>query len=335
MANGIVDFGWLAQLPDQFAAGQQYGRQRQFERGMAGGLPRTADGNIDFNAAVDLAARTGNVGALRSFASLASDQRDYQFRRDEAKRTQSNADRTFDFQKTQADVAGRGYDYRETDDGSGGKTLIRINKQTGQAERVPVAGQENTPLNPYVAGKQNESQATAGLYANRMIASERILRDPSVVGAATSVTQRGLGAVPFAGNFLVSEAYQKFDQAQRDFINAVLRRESGAVISDQEFDNARKQYFPQPGDTQERIAQKQRNRAEAIRGIGAAGGPGYRPDHILSPDGQIIVNPAKGRAPAQQPSQKTAPVMPTVGEVRDGYRYNGGNPADPNSWVKQ
>ena len=60
---------------------------------------------------------------------------------------------------------------------------------------------------------------------------------------------------------------QQIEQAQRDFINAALRRESGAVISDAEFANARQQYFPQPGDSKQVIDQKRRNREMAIQGI--------------------------------------------------------------------
>ena len=74
-------------------------------------------------------------------------------------------------------------------------------------------------------------------------------------------------------NVLKSGDRQQFEQAKRDFVNATLRRESGAVISDSEFANADKQYFPQPGDGPEVIAQKRRNREIAIAGIGAAAGP--------------------------------------------------------------
>ena len=57
-----------------------------------------------------------------------------------------------------------------------------------------------------------------------------------------------------------SDKFKQIEQAQRDFINAVLRRESGAVIGEQEFENARLQYFPQPGDTPKVVKQKQKNR---------------------------------------------------------------------------
>ncbi len=38
--------------------------------------------------------------------------------------------------------------------------------------------------------------------------------------------------------------------------------------------------------------------------------------------------------PATEPS-KTTPTPPTVGMVKNGYRFKGGNPADQNSWEKQ
>ncbi len=57
-----------------------------------------------------------------------------------------------------------------------------------------------------------------------------------------------------------SDKFKQIEQAQRDFINAALRRESGAAIAESEFENARLQYFPQPGDTPEVVKQKQKNR---------------------------------------------------------------------------
>jgi hypothetical protein len=94
--------------------------------------------------------------------------------------------------------------------------------------------------------------------------------------------QAAAEAVPFVGdalgtltNWTQSEPQQKVEQAQRNFINAVLRRESGAVISPEEFDNARKQYFPQPGDEQGTIAQKQSNRQAVIAALKTEGAHGY------------------------------------------------------------
>ncbi|MGB0855287.1 MAG: hypothetical protein ACPGSI_18460 [Pikeienuella sp.] len=87
--------------------------------------------------------------------------------------------------------------------------------------------------------------------------------------------QQNADAIPFGlGNYMRTPEFQRFDQARRDFVNAILRRESGAVISDQEFDNAEKQYFPQPGDSPEVIQQKRRNRANAIEGLKVGSGAG-------------------------------------------------------------
>ena len=106
--------------------------------------------------------------------------------------------------------------------------------------------------------------------------------------------QQQLDSVPMGlGNFARDPEFQQFDQARRDFVNAILRRESGAVIADSEFENANKQYFPQPGDSQEVIAQKRRNRETAIEGvrIGAGEGAAYvdqtqLPEPVETPQGE-------------------------------------------------
>ncbi len=64
-----------------------------------------------------------------------------------------------------------------------------------------------------------------------------------------------------------SENERKVRQAQREFVNAVLRLESGAAIGESEFASAAQQYFPQPGDTRDVIAQKRQARARAIQGL--------------------------------------------------------------------
>lgn len=90
----------------------------------------------------------------------------------------------------------------------------------------------------------------------------------------TSIWNNTAGAIPGVGNFLRSDDAQKFDQAKRDFINAQLRQESGAVISPEEFKNAEVQYFPQPGDSPAVIEQKRQNRQNAIAGFRIRSGAG-------------------------------------------------------------
>lgn len=81
------------------------------------------------------------------------------------------------------------------------------------------------------------------------------------------------GALGLAANFTQSDAQQRVERAERDFINATLRQESGAVISPSEFANARQQYFPQPGDTADVIRDKRRARELVIASFADSAGP--------------------------------------------------------------
>jgi hypothetical protein len=123
----------------------------------------------------------------------------------------------------------------------------------------------------------NETQAKAAGFADRLIESSPLLdATPPSVGASV------LSDLP-GGNFALTPEQQSFFQAERNFINAVLRRESGAVISDQEFANARKQYIPQPGDSDKVLEQKRRNRETVQRSFTRDAGPSYQPIIDLPP----------------------------------------------------
>lgn len=121
----------------------------------------------------------------------------------------------------------------------------------------------------------NDTQAKALLFGTRMQEANKVLEglegkySPAAVNAKVSAEGTPLvgGVAGMIGNTFLSGEGQQAEQAQRDFINAVLRRESGAVISDSEFSNAAKQYFPQPSDKPGTLAQKKRNRELAIKGL--------------------------------------------------------------------
>jgi len=138
--------------------------------------------------------------------------------------------------------------------------------------------------------KFTESQGKALTFGNRMENSEGILQ--SLENEGTSRANR-LGAnIPIIGNSVVSEGFQKFQQAEREFINALLRRESGAVIADSEYNNFSKQYFPQPGDSPDVIAQKRQSRKVAIDAMKKEAGPNYKsPTPAASADGWHEVAP--------------------------------------------
>lgn len=145
---------------------------------------------------------------------------------------------------------------------------------------TPVAGPGGEPVK---GGKPlTEFQGKSTGFGMRAAISSKIIDEVGKNGEVQpSLLKRAAEAVPLVGESLGTMAnhfqtpeQQQVEQAHRDFINAVLRQESGAAIGASEFDNARKQYFPQPGDSKEVIAQKKANRELAIKGFQISAGPG-------------------------------------------------------------
>ena len=144
-----------------------------------------------------------------------------------------------------------------------------------------------------------EFQGKAALYGTRGAQSDKVLR---ALEDKISVTGLAAGqATGVVGNVLMSSDQRRVDQAQRDFVNAVLRQESGAVISEAEFANAKRQYFPAPGDDPKVISQKRANRQLAIQGFARMSGPKGAADIKA-----IIDEPLLPGAPATNPTPQQA-----------------------------
>lgn len=180
------------------------------------------------------------------------------------------------YESKPADEYGR-YVFEETK--AGRQPLSRIDyAQAKKGAGTVVYGEDGQPLVTIGGAANQPPKMTVDAGKNtgfliRTQEAQRVLNELEDQG--TRFGQQNLEMLPMgAGNFFRDEDFQKFDQARRDFVNAILRRESGAVISEQEFDNANKQYFPVPGDGPEVIAQKRRNRETAIEGLRVGSGPG-------------------------------------------------------------
>lgn len=139
---------------------------------------------------------------------------------------------------------------------------------------VPDNARQLTPPRPV---EMNVTQAAAARFADSIREADTILEEPAVQAAAMDRAQEYRGEVPIIGNSLISSDRQRFNQAAQSFINAILRRESGAVISPSEFANAQKQYLPKPGDSPQLLAQKARNRKIVLEGLVREAGRGYQP----------------------------------------------------------
>lgn len=150
-----------------------------------------------------------------------------------------------------------------------------LSKQRLEIERAEAATRAAIGRAP------TEFQGKAGQFALRMGDADQTIREldgkysPAAINAKANVEDWPLigGALGALTNkFALSESDQKAEQAQRDWVNANLRQESGAAIGADEFSNARRQYFPQPGDSQAVIDQKARNRRLAEQGMRANAG---------------------------------------------------------------
>jgi hypothetical protein len=159
---------------------------------------------------------------------------------------------------------------------------VLVDTRTGTA--TAVTGPDGKPLTRDKA--MTEFQGKSAAFGDRASAANQIITSlegkysPAAINSKTSVEGMPLigGMLGAATNkFGLSDSDQRAEQAQRDFINAVLRQESGAAIGAGEFDNARKQYFPQPGDSAAVREQKAANRKLAVDGLQRNAGSNYQP----------------------------------------------------------
>jgi hypothetical protein len=177
------------------------------------------------------------------------------------------------------------------------------------------------------AATASEGERKSGGFYGRAMQAERnfanIDFDPTEPGQQ-SVQGRGLVGQfvqDTSPNFLNSlpagignsRERQLADQAERAFIAAVLRYDSGAAIPPDEFVQQGRIYFPRPGDSPEVLEQKARDRQMAIAGLRSAAG-------VMAG----LAEEEFARLNAQQDGAAN-PAAPRAAE--DGYRFEVANAA--------
>lgn len=154
--------------------------------------------------------------------------------------------------------------------------------ESGDLEAIPGGPADpDIPLNikKPAGGGMTEGQAKTAGYAERMVNAEAELGN--VLTKHKDFDPAAASLNPFDANFwealnrkygpniMQSPEYQTYRTASQEWIRAKLRKESGAVIGEQEMADEFATYFPQPGDTQERIELKTRLRAQALETLKA------------------------------------------------------------------
>jgi hypothetical protein len=164
----------------------------------------------------------------------------------------------------------------------------------------------------------NEGERAAFGYLGRMQAAEKLLTsiegagyEPGGYRDTTAANNAGMPILGPLFNMATSSEGQKYRQAQEDWVRAKLRKESGAVIGDEEMAREIRVYFAQPGDDLGVIQQKAAARQQAELQLRSMAGraaatsqqarPGARPagpkhvqsaaDYDALPSGSLFIAP--------------------------------------------
>ncbi|MDX6807164.1 hypothetical protein [Terrihabitans rhizophilus] len=113
-------------------------------------------------------------------------------------------------------------------------------------------------------------------------------------------TENAGGQVPVVGNYLKTPEYQQAEQAGTEFLQAILRKDTGAAITPQETAEYGKVYLPRPGDSQAVLVQKRASRQRAAQAIKL----GLPPQSILAMETAGFDTSFSGVAPS--PTQAPA-----------------------------
>lgn len=192
-----------------------------------------------------------------------------------------------------------------------------------EAERLRLAQEANERANraeqrsiqaQAVGGKPpTEGERNAAGYYDRMLSAEGelgALVDAGFnPGNLRDFYTAGQGP---ALNWAATPEGQQYRQQQEDWVRAKLRKESGAVIGDDEMEREIRVYFPQPGDGPDVIRKKATSRQIAINAMRKSGGRAVQADGVGA-------QPARGRYQVGQ-------VINVGGKQ---YRVTGGDPNDP------
>lgn len=128
-------------------------------------------------------------------------------------------------------------------------------------------------------GKLTEGQTKDASFAERLIRSEAGLREVTPIDKAgnfmkydpTSSSYRFLPD----WNVTNSREWQQYSRNAREGIAAILRKDTGAAVSDTEWNWYFPMYYPQPGDSPQVVRDKQQARIALAKGLRNGSGPAF------------------------------------------------------------
>lgn len=181
-----------------------------------------------------------------------------------------------------------------------GGMSLQVDPSTGQV--ILQQGGNMKPL--------TETQSRDAVYSTRAEGAMTTL--DQYESALSGVRDNVAGSVPVVGNMLTSSEFQRAEQAGTEFLQAILRKDTGAAITAQERSEYGKVYLPRPGDSPETILQKKQSRLRALEAIKA----GMPPQAILSQEKALEKS---GSSPYGGDQSGTPQKEPTLDDLLKQY----------------
>ena len=136
--------------------------------------------------------------------------------------------------------------------------------------------------------KLTEVQSKDLNFYQRGVPANEILS--KVEKALTNPLDPPLAKLP-GGNYAVSKDFQIAQNAAKDFLAVILRKDTGAAVTESEVETYGKIFLPERGDAPETIAQKREARARALEGIRLGLGSAKELVEFARPKGQQAAKP--------------------------------------------
>jgi hypothetical protein len=176
---------------------------------------------------------------------------------------------------SEAEFARGAYERTETANG-----IVYVPKVPGRPI-IPLTDAAGKPLmGASGSARPTEGESNAAGFAQRMERSQNVISGLPA-GSQPGVRAAVAGSLPIIGGVAQRRAMtaeqQQYKQAADDWIRAKLRKESGAVIGEDEMRKEYETYFPQIGDGPEVIRQKEQARAIATGAMRTSAGRAYQP----------------------------------------------------------
>ncbi len=211
--------------------------------------------------------------------------------------------------------------------------LLKLAKQEADAKRGPESPRDVGPLETIIGpnGKPIRvpreqaigKETVAGQEKPSSGVQKRVLNffnrarqaDEELEGFESKIQEQGTAGqawMKYAPNVIQTQLGQSYTAAQRAFTEARLRKDSGAAIPPQEFENDRQTFFAQPGDTKETLEQKRRARAGILASLAFESGQALGEDLGDPEEAKSVIQKYKDR------SSKTAPIRKPIPGISGG-----------------